>query len=63
MTRNNKKANDATRVRRMETFAKRAADNDQKPPGKLVGADGGGKRPKPKSVGITLAHISMMGMD
>ena len=35
MTRNNKKANDATRVRRMETFAKRVADNDQKPTEKL----------------------------
>ena len=58
MTLNNKRANDATRRRRRASNAKRAAHNDQKPAGKLVGTINGGNR-NPKPIWISLARITM----
>jgi hypothetical protein len=58
MTGNNKRANDATRRRRREAHAKRSADKKQEPPtGKFVG--GYGRKRNPKTIGVTLARITM----
>jgi len=62
MTGNNKKANVVTGVRRRKTYERSTANDDRKTVRKVVVGTGGAQR-QSKSVGITLARITMMDRD